>query len=44
MVADKMVRTKWYGQHGTDKTVPIKSSTNPAPTDNTIFSGIPLPQ
>ena len=28
MVLDKMVRTKWYGQSGTDKTLPIKSSIN----------------
>jgi len=28
MVADKVVRTKWYGQIGTDKAVPIKSSIN----------------
>jgi len=35
---DKRAWTKWYGQNGTDKTVRIKSSINPVPTDNTIFS------
>jgi len=34
--------TKWYGQNGTNKTVPIKSSINLAPTDNMIFSSIQL--
>ena len=28
MVSDKMVRTKRYGQNGTDKTLTIKSSIN----------------
>ena|SRR6218665_1207748 len=28
MSLDKMVWTKWYGQNGTNKTVPIKSSIN----------------
>src|SRR6218665_3409110 len=37
MVLDKMVRTKWYGQNGTDKILQIKSSINPAPIDNMIF-------
>ena len=27
---DKMVRTKWYGQNGTDKILRIMSSINPA--------------
>src|SRR6218665_1725785 len=39
MVLDKMVWTKWYGQNGTDK---INQSINRAPTDNMIFSLIPL--
>ena len=26
MVLDTMVWTKWYGQNGTDKTLPIESS------------------
>ncbi len=43
MVLDKMVWTKWYGQNGTDKILRIKSSINPAPIDNMIFSSIPLP-
>src|SRR6218665_877839 len=37
MVLDKMERTKWYGQNGTDKILQIKSSINPAPIDNMIF-------
>jgi len=32
-----MVRTKWYGQHGTDKILLIKSSINLAPIDIMIF-------
>jgi len=28
MVLNKMARTKWYGQNGTDKTLSIKSSIN----------------
>jgi len=40
---NKMVRTKWYGQNGTDKVLRIKSSINPSPIDNMIFSSIPLP-
>ena len=45
MVLDKikMARTKWYEQNGTDKILRIKSSINPAPVDNMIFSSIPLP-
>jgi len=35
---DKMVWTKWHGQNGTDKILRIKSSLNPAPIDNMIFS------
>ena len=34
---------KGYGQNGTDKILRIKSSINPAPIDNMIFSSIPLP-
>ena len=37
------IRTKWYGQNGTDKISGIKSSINPAPIDNMIFSSSPLP-
>jgi len=46
MVADKMVRTKWYGQNGTDKTLPIKSSINNINStliDNVILTSILLP-
>ena len=43
MVLDKIVWTKWYGQNGTDKILLMKSSINPAPIDNVIFSSIPLP-
>ena len=43
MVLDKMVRTKWYGQNGMAKMLRIKSSINPAPIDNIIFSSIQLP-
>ena len=43
MVLDKMVWTKWDGQNCTDKILRIKSSINPAPIDNMIFSSIPLP-
>ena len=41
---DKMARTTWYGNNGrpTDKLLRIKSSINPAPIDNIIFSSIPL--
>ena len=28
MVLDKTIRTKWYGQNGTDNTLTIKSSIN----------------
>ena len=38
---DKMVRTKWYEYNGADKI--INQSINPVPTDNMIFSSIPLP-
>src|SRR6218665_1969961 len=34
MVLDKLARTKRYKQNGIDKTVSIKSSINPASTDN----------
>ena len=43
MVLDKMLWTKWYGQIGMDKILRIKSSINPAPIDNMIFSSIQLP-
>src|SRR6218665_3214669 len=46
MVLDKMARTKWYGQTGTDMTLPIKSSINiinSTHIDNMIFSSILLP-
>jgi len=42
MVLDKMAWTKWYGQNGTNKILRTKSSINPAPIDNVIFSSIPL--
>jgi len=34
MVAEKMSRTKWYGQNGMDRIMNLSS--NPAPTDNMI--------
>jgi len=38
MVLDKMARTKWYRQNGTDKTLQIKSSINKShPTDKNDF-------
>src|SRR6218665_923632 len=40
MALDKMAWTKWHGQNGTDKILRIKSSINPAPIDNMIFSSI----
>ena len=57
MVADKMVRTKWYGQNGIGQNgmdkkartkwygqnITDKSSINPVPIDNMIFSSIRLP-
>src|SRR6218665_1528916 len=41
MSFDKMVRTKWYEYNGADKI--INQSINHVPTDNMIFSSIPLP-
>src|SRR6218665_731446 len=49
-IRTKWYWTKRYGQNGTDKMVRIKNgddkiinqSINPAPTDNMIFSSIPL--
>jgi len=38
---DKIIRTKWYGQNGTDTI--INQSISPAHTDNMIVSSIPLP-
>src|SRR6218665_208124 len=38
---DKMVRTKWYEYNGADKI--INQSIKHVPTDNMIFSSIPLP-
>jgi len=45
MVRKKRYWTAWYRQNGMNKMVAIKSSINlnPAPTDNTILSSIPLP-
>jgi len=53
MVADKMIRTKWYGQNGigqngigqngTDKMLRINHQSIPLSIDNMIFSSIPLP-
>src|SRR6218665_3535045 len=46
MVLDTMVRTKWYGQNGTDKTLPIESSIKKISTpliDTMTFSSILLP-
>ena len=40
MSLDKMVRTKWHEYKGADKI--INKSINPVPTDNMIFSLIPL--
>src|SRR6218665_2053936 len=40
MSLDKMARTKWYGQNGTNRTVPIKLSINlsiPFPLTNDFF-------
>src|SRR6218665_1429682 len=41
MSLDIMVWTKWHEYKGADKI--INQSTNPVPTDNMIFSSIPLP-
>src|SRR6218665_1294006 len=41
MVAEKISRTKWYGQNGMDRI--MNYSSNPAPTDNMFFALIPLP-
>src|SRR6218665_177834 len=41
MVAERISRTKWYGQNGMDRI--MNYSSNPAPTDNMFFALIPLP-